>query len=59
MLLPAMMAVAAGFLSWSSEPWYCNKSTTSAEIFATRLGGAFAALLEKEIFENEPPLLRL
>ena len=36
-----------------------NKSTTSAEIFAARLCGAFVALLEKEIFENEPPLLRL
>ena len=35
------------------------KSTTSAEIFPARLCGAFAALLEKEIFENEAPLLRL
>ena len=32
---------------------------TSAEMFAARCCGAFAALLEKEIFENEPPLLRL
>jgi hypothetical protein len=45
-----------GFLSWWSEPQYCNKSTTSAEIFAARLCDAFAALLEKKIFENEPPL---
>jgi hypothetical protein len=51
--------IAAWFLSWSSESSCCSKSTTSAEIFAARLCGAFAALLEKEIFENEPPLLRL
>ena len=31
----------------------------SAEISAVKLRGAFPALLEKEIFENEPPLLRL
>jgi len=36
-----------------------NKSTTSAEIFAASLCVTFAALLEKEIFENEPPFLPL
>jgi hypothetical protein len=36
---------------------YCNKSTTSAKIFAAKLYVAFAALFEKKIFENEPPLL--
>ena len=31
----------------------------STDIFTAKLYGAFAALLEKEIFKNEPPLLRL
>ena len=34
-------------------------SATSAEIFAAKLCRGFAALLKKEIFENEPPLLRV
>jgi hypothetical protein len=36
-----------------------QQSATSAEIFATRIYGAFAPFLEKKIFENEPPFLGL
>jgi hypothetical protein len=51
--------IAALVWSWSSAPFYYNKSTTSAEMFAAKLCGAFAAALNEEIFTNEPPVLRL